>query len=99
MIRKDTKNLYGYLVSSKLRYKIFEVLYKNSALRQTEIATKINQKQQNVSRAIYDLEKMELIECLNPEKKAWKSYLITGLGKEVWEFSKKQDEEAKKRKN
>ena len=98
MLRKDTKSLYGHLISSKLRFKIVEVLYKNSTLRQTEIAKKLKQKQQNISKAIYDLEKTKLIECLNPEKLAWKSYIITELGKKVYEFAKNQEKEVKKRK-
>ena len=77
MLRKDTKNLYGHLISSKLRFKIVEVLYKNTTLRQTEIAKKLKQKQQNISKAVYNLEKTRLIECLNPKKLAWKSYMIT----------------------
>jgi len=88
MLRKDTKSLYGYITTSKLRLGILETLYKNATLRQTEIAKKLNQKQQNISKAVYDLEKVELIECLNPDKPAWKSYMITNLGKEVYEFYK-----------
>ena len=98
MLREDIKKLYGYIISSKLRSNILKVLYKNTTLRQTEIAKKLNQKQQNISKAVYGLEKAELIECLNPDKLAWKSYMITGLGKEVFEFGKKLKEEVKKRK-
>lgn len=97
MLRKDTKVLYGYIVTSKLRREILEVLYKNSTLRQTEIAVKLNKKQQNISKAVYDLEKERLIECLNPEKSAWKSYMITDLGKEIIRFAKQQKNEVKKR--
>jgi len=44
------------------------------------------------------LEKTELVECLNPDKLAWKSYVITELGKEVFEFAKSKEREAEKRK-
>ena len=97
MLRKDTKALFGFVTSSKLRLNILEVFYKNSALRQTEVAKELKQKQQNISKAVYDLEKEKLIECLTPEKKAWKSYMITNLGKEVLDFSKSNDKEVKKR--
>ncbi len=97
MLRKDTKYFYGYIATSKLRRDILEVLYKHPILRQTEIANKLNQKQQNISKAVYDLEKEKLIECLNPEKSAWKSYMITELGKEVVRFAKQQEKDANKR--
>lgn len=97
MLRKETKNLYAYIITSKLRLKILEVLYKNSALRQAEIAKKLKQKQQNICKAVYDLEKARLLECLTPDKKAWKVYVITDLGMDVYKFFKRQKLEAKKR--
>ncbi|MCK4521423.1 MAG: MarR family transcriptional regulator [Nanoarchaeota archaeon] len=97
MLRKNIEEMYAYIIPSKLRSGILEVLYMNATLRQTEIAKKLKQKQQNISRAIYGLEKTELIECLNPDKLAWKSYMITELGKEVVEFGMKLKAKAKKR--
>ncbi len=97
MLRKDTKILYGFITSSKLRFSILEIFYKNSFQSQTQIAKELNQKQQNISKAIYDLEREKLIECLTPEKKAWKSYMITELGKEIIAFSKLKEKEVKKR--
>ncbi|MFH1327058.1 MAG: hypothetical protein ABIH59_02945 [archaeon] len=55
-------------------------------IRQTEIAKLVKEKQPNVSKALYDLQKKELVECLTPEKKAWKVYGITDLGKQVLKF-------------
>ena len=98
MLRKDTKELYGFLVSSKIRSAILKTLYESASLSQMEISRKLKQKQQNISKAVYELEKATLIECLNPDKKAWKQYMITELGKEVITFGEKLKEEAKKRK-
>lgn len=97
MLRHDTKQLYGFIISSKIRAGILEALFKNPVLRQSEIAKKIKQKQQNIYKAVDDLEKNELIECLNPDKKAWKSYIITELGKDVLHFGRNLKEETKKR--
>ncbi len=97
MLRQDTKLLYGFIVSSKTRTDILEILFKNPILRQSEIAKCIKQKQQNIYKPIDDLIKSGLIECLNPEKKAWKSYIITDLGKEVITFGKNLKAEAKLR--
>lgn len=97
MLRQDTKQLYGFVISSKTRTDILEVLFKNPILRQSEIAKSIKQKQQNIYKPIDNLQKAGLIECLNPKKKAWKSYIITDLGKEVITFGKMLKEETKKR--
>src|SRR3989338_520272 len=97
MLRQDTKQLYGFIISSKTRTDILEILFKNPILRQSEIAKSIKQKQQNIYKPVDDLQKAGLIECLNPEKKAWKSYIITELGKEVITFGKKLKEETKRR--
>lgn len=98
MLRNDTKQLYGFIISSKIRLGILEVLYKNPTLRQSEITRILKQKQQNIYKSIDDLQKAGLIECLNPDKKAWKSYLITELGREVLQFGNILKENAKRRK-
>ncbi|MEK6938381.1 MAG: winged helix-turn-helix domain-containing protein [Nanoarchaeota archaeon] len=97
MLRQDTKHLYGFVISSKTRTDILEILFKNPILRQSEIAKCIKQKQQNIYKPIDDLIKAGLIECLNPEKKAWKSYIIADLGKVVITFGKTLKEETRKR--
>ena len=97
MLRNDEKELYGFVVSSKIRTKILEVLFKNPTIRQSEIAKAIKQKQQNIYKSIDSLIRKGLIECLNPEKKAWKSYMITDLGKSILQFGKNLKEDAKKR--
>tara|TARA_Y100000310_G_scaffold273687_1_gene289285 strand:- start:3453 stop:3659 length:207 start_codon:yes stop_codon:yes gene_type:complete len=43
----------------------------------------------NVSTILNQLEKEKLIVCLTPEKKAWKYYKMTDLGKDVLTMSKK----------
>lgn len=80
---KTPEQLYAFIITSKVRKKVLEILNKHSPLRQTEIANKINQKQPNISLILRDLEKEGLIECLTPDKKAWKVYKITKVGKEV----------------
>lgn len=55
-------------------------------IRQIQIAKIIKEKQPNVSKALADLEKKKLVECLTPDKKAWKVYGITDLGKEVLKY-------------
>jgi len=83
---RETKELYGFIFTSKLRYNVLKMLNKDSPLLQSAIAKKINRKQQDISKAVYSLEKEGLIECLTPGKGSYKAYAITKLGKEVFQF-------------
>ena len=82
---KSIEQLHAFILTSNVRKNVLKVLTKSSPLRQTEIANKLKQKQPNISPVLYALEKEKLIECLTPEKKAWKVYKISALGKEVFE--------------
>lgn len=83
---RQTKELYGYVITSKIRSKILQSLSKKSPMLQSEIAKKIKRKQQDISKAVYQLEKENLVECLTPDKGSYKAYIITRLGKEVLDF-------------
>jgi len=84
----DIRQLYAFISTSKIRKNILEVLLKKD-IRQIEIAELIKEKQPNVSKALIDLEKEGLVICLTPNKKAWKVYGITDLGKEVIKYKPK----------
>jgi len=86
---KTLKQLYAFIITSKLRKSVLNLLYKHSTLRQTPIAKKLKKKQQNIRLVLLQLEKEGLVECLTPEKKAWKVYAITQLGKDVARYVKK----------
>lgn len=83
---RQIKELYGFIITSKIRNGILKTLEKKSPLLQSEIAKKMKRKQQDISKAIYQLEKEKLIECLTPDKGSYKSYAISDLGKEVLNF-------------
>lgn len=86
MIRQDLEKLYGYVITSKIRRGILEIMHNNKTLSQTEIAKKLDQKQQNISKAVKDMIQKSLIKSLTPDKHAWNIYMITDLGKEVYDF-------------
>jgi DNA-binding transcriptional ArsR family regulator len=97
--KNQLKNLYGYLLSSKVRKRILEVLQTKKALPPKDISKNINNTQQNISKELINLTKKGLIECITPAQKRWTIYMITKLGREVLQYDKKLEEEIKKRKN
>jgi len=81
----NIRQLHAFITTSKIRKNVLKTLAKGDML-QSEIARTIKEKQPNVSRAIVDLEKKGLVVSLTPDKKAWKVYGITDLGKQVLKF-------------
>ena len=81
----DIRKLYAFISTSKIRKKVLESLL-NKDIRQSEISKIVKEKQPNVSRSLRDLEKKELVICLTPEKKAWKIFGITDVGREVLKY-------------
>ena len=83
---RPTRELYGFIITSKIRHAILQSLDKKSPMLQSEIALKLKRKQQDISKAVYQLEKESLIECLTPDKGSYKAYAITKLGREILHF-------------
>ncbi|OGJ15949.1 hypothetical protein A3K73_06265 [Candidatus Pacearchaeota archaeon RBG_13_36_9] len=82
---ENIRQLYAFISTSKIRKNVLGALSKKD-IRQVEIAKSIKEKQPNVSKALADLQKKKLVECLTPEKKAWKVYGITDLGRQVLKY-------------
>ena len=80
----------GRVKLSKYRVKILKLLEKPSMPR--ELKEKTNYNFSHVSRALDQLEKMNLIECLTPNVKIGRMYQITEKGKKVLEKLKELDE-------
>lgn len=80
---RQRKELYGFLVTSKVRLGIVRTLARASPLLQAEIARSIGRRQQDIAREVRALEEVALIECLTPSKRAYKAYVITPLGREI----------------
>jgi len=83
---RKTKELYGILVTSKIRTGIVKVLKKKSPLLQSEIAKRLKKNQQDISKEMYKLIKEGLVECLTPDKGSYKAYAITKIGKEALNY-------------
>ena len=83
---RQIKELYGFMITSKIRLGILQTLNKKSPLLQSEIAKKMKYKQQDISKATFQLVKEGLVECLTPNKGSYKAYAITKTGKEVLNY-------------
>ena len=59
---------------------------KNKVKTPSKIGKSINISTSNVSRALQELHRNDLVICLNPEKKVGRLYKITDLGKQVLEY-------------
>lgn len=83
---RQTKELYGFIISSKIRLGIMKTLDKKSPLMQSDIAKVLKKTQQDISKEMYKLVKEGLVECLTPDKGSYKVYVITKQGKEALNF-------------
>ena len=82
---ENIRKLYAFISTSKIRNEVLRTLSKKD-MRQVEISNLRKEKHPNISKALTELEKKKLTFCLTPEKKAWKVYGITDLGKEVLNY-------------
>jgi DNA-binding MarR family transcriptional regulator len=71
------------------RILVMRTIHERGLIKASEIAGITGRSQQNISRALRELETMELIECLTPDKHTWKRFILTEKGIEVFEKLKK----------
>ena len=70
---------------------VMKTINQNDVIKASEIATKTGRSLQNISYAIRELEKYELIRCITPEKSTWKRFIFTEKGIKVFEKLRKSD--------
>ncbi len=63
----------------------------NDVISASDIATKTGRSLQNVSYALRELEKYELIICITPKKSTWKRFIFTDKGMKVLKRLRKSD--------
>jgi len=73
--------LLSFLARGKNRKLVLQQL--DDARTPTELSKKINMQRSVVSRAILELEKKGLAECLTPKEKMGRFYRITNVGKKL----------------
>lgn len=77
------KALIGFVIASKARQDVLKFLVKNRPSRPMEITRKLSYDQPYITRTLQALEKKKLVECLTPDKKGWRVYSVTKLGKKI----------------
>ncbi|MCK4522297.1 MAG: ArsR family transcriptional regulator [Nanoarchaeota archaeon] len=77
-----SKELIGFVIASKRKIQVLKALSKKPK-RPYQLARELKMYASDVSRLLFKLEKKKLIECITPNKKAWRVYMITDLGNEV----------------
>ena len=79
---KDADESLGFVLSSRRRKQVLAELGKRPG-RPMELCRKLGLDTGNVARLLFQLEKKKLVKCLTPEKRSWRVYMVTDLGKRV----------------
>jgi predicted transcriptional regulator len=77
------EELTKWVLSVDRRLIVMKALAINNAFNASYLAKSSGRSVQNISRAIHELAEKGLIECLTPEKRTWKRYLLTDKGKDI----------------
>lgn len=80
---RNEKKIIGIVLSSGARKNVLKFLLKNGPSRPSEIAIGLPYDQPYTSRVLINLEQLGVVECLTPEKKAWRVYALTSMGKKI----------------
>ena len=84
-------DLISFITSSKIRFKVLITLNK-SPITPTDLSKKLNLHNSAISRALNELSKKDLIDCLTNKRTKSKYYKISQLGKELLEKINKETE-------
>ncbi len=77
----SSENVIFNVLSVDRRLLVLKEFLKKPVLRGADIAKNINRSLQNVSRALNELEEIELVQCTIPENQTWKKYILTKKAK------------------
>ncbi len=85
----EIDELTRWVLSVDRRILVMKEIHENELIKASEISEKTGRSLQNISRAIRELEKQRLIECLTYEKHTRKSVILTEKGIQVFEKLRK----------
>jgi len=72
-----------WVLSVDRRLLLMRSIRNSRVVKASEVAQMTDRSIQNISRAIKECEERELVECITPEKRTWKKYMLTDLGYHV----------------
>jgi len=81
----EITELAKWVMSVERRVLVIREVFQSNVIKPSEIAGRSGRSVQNISRAVRELEENGLIECLTPEKRTWKRYILTVKGKQVFQ--------------
>ncbi len=81
----DLEDEIKWVLGVDRRMLVMKEAHENGVIRATHLAELTGRSVQNICHAIHELEGVGLIECLTPEKSSWKRYILTDIGKKVYE--------------
>jgi len=83
--------LIRYVLSVDRRLFVLKEFQHSPILRASGVAEKVGRSLQNISRALKELEKKEIVACINPQRRTWKRYVLTETGKQMLNMLKSQN--------
>lgn len=87
-MNKDYPSLIKFVAGSKRRKQVL-ILLTERKISQPEIKRLTGMYKTHTSRALAELAKKDLIDCINPKDRAYKFYKITPKGKRIMEEVKR----------
>jgi len=79
----DIDDIGRWVLGADRRILLMKTIQQARVIKASDVAHMTDRSTQNISRAIKECEKLELIECITPEKQTWKKYMLTDRGQDV----------------
>ncbi len=80
---KLAQELIHYVLSVDRRLLVIKEFQHRPMLQASDVAEKVGRSLQNISHALKDLQKEKIVTCITPQKRTWKRYILTEMGKNV----------------
>ncbi len=80
---KLAQELIHYVLSVDRRLLVIKEFQHRPMLQASDVAEKVGRSLQNISHALKDLQEEKIVTCITPQKRTWKRYILTEMGKNV----------------
>ncbi len=79
----NVDELISWIMKVDRRLIVMKMINQNDVIKASEVATQTGRSLQNISYALRELEKYEMIRCITPKKSTWKRFIFTEKGIKV----------------